>query len=314
MFKKVSLTILVIIAVVIAYAAFGRKDLTLSKDYVNKKYSQPNSHFLNWKGTQVHYTESGKGFPILMIHGFGGSSYDFKALDSLLNDQYRVIRIDLPGFGLSDFPETKDLNGDYIKVYDEYFSFLLDTLHLDSMYVMGNSLGGLMSWNLAVKHPQNVKKLILFNSAGYEMKEVLKTANVKYFSGNMAKIFLKNGLPESFMTKGISRIFYDPDFLKEDERFRLFEMWNRKGNLQQIMNMTSSDKYLDTKVVSTIACPTLIVWGKYDKVVPVKYAEYFHRDIKNSEEIIYDSCGHVPMIERPLDVKRDVLKFLHESN
>ncbi|MFN8316725.1 MAG: alpha/beta hydrolase [Chitinophagales bacterium] len=61
---------------------------------------------------------------------------------------------------------------DFTKEYDDYFNFILDTLHLDSCYVMGNSLGGMMAWNLTVKHPSVVKKLILFNSAGYDMEAV----------------------------------------------------------------------------------------------------------------------------------------------
>lgn len=125
------------------YAAYGRKDLTLTKEYVKEKYVLPNSKFINWNGTEIHYTESGSGFPILMIHGFGGSNRDFILLDSMVHDNYRVIRVDLPGFGLSDFPKQTEENPDYIKVYDDYFTFLLDTLHLDSCYVMGNSLGGI---------------------------------------------------------------------------------------------------------------------------------------------------------------------------
>ena len=123
MYKKIILFVLVVLAVLFLYAAYGRKDLTLSKEYVKEKYRLPNSKFINWNGTEIHYTESGKGFPILMIHGFGGSGRDFIILDSLLNDKYKVFRIDLPGFGLSDFPVQTETTPDYIKVYDAYFSF-----------------------------------------------------------------------------------------------------------------------------------------------------------------------------------------------
>ena len=169
MIKKIAIAFAIIIVGLFLYAAYGRKDLTLSKAYVKEKYRLPDSKFIYWNGIEIHYTESGQGFPIVMIHGFGGSGRDFIILDSLVNDQYKVYRIDLPGFGLSDFPVQTETAPDYIKVYDAYFSFLLDTLNIDSCYVMGNSLGGLMSWNLTVKHPDVVKKLVLFNSAGYDM-------------------------------------------------------------------------------------------------------------------------------------------------
>ena len=198
MYKKIAIAVVIVIVGLFLYAAYGRKDLTLTKEYVKEKYVLPNSKFINWNGTEIHYTESGSGFPILMIHGFGGSNRDFILLDSMVHDKYRVIRVDLPGFGLSDFPKQTEENPDYIKVYDDYFTFLLDTLHLDSCYVMGNSLGGLMSWNLAVKHPSVVKKLILFNSAGYDMAEVIKSANAKVFKYGIVQLLLQKGIPKFF--------------------------------------------------------------------------------------------------------------------
>lgn len=310
MVKKILLALVLIVLLLFLYVAFGRKDLTLSKSYVKEKYRVSNSHFLNWNGTEIHYTEAGSGFPVLMIHGFGGSSRDFAQLDSLINPGYRVIRVDLPGFGLSDFPETKEADPDFIKIYGTYFNFLIDTLHLDSFYVMGNSLGGLMAWNLTVQHPDKVKKLVLFNSAGYDMEEVIKSANAKVFKYDLVKLLLKKGIP-LFMTKnGISRVFYDKAFLTPDRLTRVNEFWNREGNLPHIMRMASSTKYLDQNLVKNITCPTLIFWGKQDKIVSPKYADRFHEDIKNSRLIVYDSCGHVPMMEKPLTVKRDVLDFL----
>lgn len=312
MYKKIAIAIVIVIVGLFLYAAYGRKDLTLTKEYVKEKYVLPNSKFINWNGTEIHYTESGSGFPILMIHGFGGSNRDFILLDSMVHDKYRVIRVDLPGFGLSDFPKQTEENPDYIKVYDDYFTFLLDTLHLDSCYVMGNSLGGLMSWNLAVKHPSVVKKLILFNSAGYDMAEVIKSANAKVFKYGIVQLLLQKGIPKFFTKRGMQRVFYNKSLLTVDREQRINDFWNRKGNMQQILNMASSDKFLDQNLIKQIACPTLIVWGKQDKVVHPKYAERFHSDIMKSRVIMYDSCGHVPMLERPLDVKRDVLKFLNE--
>ena len=312
MYKKIAIAIVIVIVGLFLYAAYGRKDLTLTKEYVKEKYVLPNSKFINWNGTEIHYTESGRGFPILMIHGFGGSNRDFILLDSMVHDKYRVIRVDLPGFGLSDFPKQTEENPDYIKVYDDYFSFLLDTLHLDSCYVMGNSLGGLMSWNLAVKHPSVVKKLILFNSAGYDMAEVIKSANAKVFKYGIVQLLLQKGIPKFFTKRGMQRVFYNKSLLTVDREQRINDFWNRKGNMQQILNMASSDKFLDQNLIKQIACPTLIVWGKQDKVVHPKYAERFHSDIMKSRVIMYDSCGHVPMLERPKDVARDVQKFMNE--
>lgn len=313
MLKKVLLFLIITIGLIFVYLTSIRQDLTLSKSYVKGKYSLPNSKFLNWKGGEIHYTESGSGFPILMIHGFGGSNRDFYILDSLINKDYRVIRVDLPGFGLSDFPKLTGKDIDYTKEYDAYFNFLLDTLNLDSCYVMGNSLGGMMAWNLTVKHPNVVRKLILFNSAGYAMEKVSKSANAYIFRYKMVQLLLQRGIPKFATAKGVGRVFYKAPMLTEEKVQRLNDFWNREGNLPHILAMASSKKYLDQNLIKQINCPTLIVWGKYDKIVSPEYAEQFHQDIKGSQVVIYDSCGHVPMLERPEDVRNDVIQFLNEK-
>ncbi len=313
MFKKIIISLLVLVAVFLL-VVFFRKDLTVSKDEVKAKYSLPNSHFINWHGTEIHYTESGSGFPIVMIHGFGGSNRDFFLLDSLLNDQYRVIRVDLPGFGMSDFPKQNSPDANFVEVYNDYFNFLLDTLHIDSCYVMGNSLGGMMAWNVTLTHPDMVKKLVLFNSAGYDMPEVMKSANADLLRYKLVQMIIKKGIPQFIVKIGATRVFYNSTNMLNEERLqRISAFWNREGNVQHLIAMATSKDYVDEKQIKQITCPSLIVWGKQDKIINVKYADMFHADIKGSEEIIYDSCGHVPMIERPLDVKRDVLKFLQKN-
>lgn len=305
----------VVVAVLVALALYGiflRPDLTVSKAEAKAKYSLPNSHFINYKGAEVHYTESGSGFPILMIHGYGGSNRDFLVLDSLINDKYRVIRVDMPGFGLSDFPAQSTGHINFIKAYAAYFNFMLDTLHIDSCYVMGNSLGGLMACQLALDHPDVVKKLVLFNSAGYEMQEVMKTANASLLQNGLAQQIVSRGVPKFFVKMGVKRVVYDDSKLTPEKVQRVADFWNREGNMAHLVALATTDTFPDESTIKNIACPTLIFWGKQDKIINPKYAKRFHDDIKASKLIVYDSCGHVPMMERPEDVKLEVLKFLQQ--
>ena len=115
------------------------------------------------------------------------------------------------------------------------------------------------------------------------------------------------------MKPGIKRVVYDASSLTDEKVQRVSDFWNREGNMQHLIAMANSKDYIDQNLIKKITCPALIVWGKQDKIINVKYADMFHADIKGSEEVIYDSCGHVPMMERPLDVKRDVLKFLQKN-
>ncbi len=309
---KVAGGIAVVLVVLVVYGLYLRPDLTVSKAEDKAKYNLPNSHFINYKGAEVHYTESGSGFPILMIHGYGGSNRDFLVLDSLINDKYRVIRVDMPGFGLSDFPAQPTGHTNFIKAYAAYFNFMLDTLHIDSCYVMGNSLGGLMACQLALDHPDLVKKLVLFNSAGYEMEEVMKTANASLLKNSLAQQVVSKGVPKFFVKMGVKRVVYDASKLTPEKVQRVADFWNREGNMAHLVALATTDTFPDESTIKNIACPTLIFWGKQDKIINLKYAERFHTDIKGSELIVYDSCGHVPMMERPEEVKLEVLKFLQK--
>ncbi len=307
---KVAGGIAVVLVALALYGLYLRPDLTVSKAEDKAKYSLPNSHFINYMGAEIHYTESGSGFPIVMIHGYGGSNRDFLVLDSLINDNYRVIRVDMPGFGLSDFPAQPTSHTNFIKAYAGYFNFILDTLHIDSCYVMGNSLGGLMACQLALDHPDVVKKLVLFNSAGYEMEEVMKTANASLLKNSLAQQVVSKGVPKFFVKIGVKRVVYDASKLTPEKVQRVADFWNREGNMAHLVALATTDTFPDESTIKNIACPTLIFWGKQDKIINPKYAERFHTDIKGSELIVYDSCGHVPMMERPEEVKLEVLKFL----
>jgi hypothetical protein len=96
------------IILLITAVVFLRPSAIVSKQDAKSKLASPASHFLKWRDAEVHYTDEGKGFPILMIHGFGGSYMNFDALADAFKDSFRVIRVDLPGFGLSDFPSVKE--------------------------------------------------------------------------------------------------------------------------------------------------------------------------------------------------------------
>lgn len=306
---KAGLLILALFAFLVIGFVIFRKSLILDKAIVKNHYRLPSSHFLQWRGAEVHYTDQGRGVPILMIHGLGGSIWDFRYLDSSFSKQYRVIRVDMPGFGLSDYPATQESP---VTLYNEYFGWLLDTLHIDSMYVMGNSMGGMMAWSIAVNYPQKVKKLILFNSAGYDIPATLKSTNAYMLRYDILKKYLEKGVPEYITKNGMKRTFYNyKKFMKEDNIQRFNDMWNREGNLEHIIRIANNDDFPSTESIKGVTCPTLIIWGKQDKIIPVKNAYDFKRDIRNSTCIIYDSCGHVPMLEEHEKVIRDITPFLY---
>lgn len=311
MIRKIILAVPLIFIGLMLYIAYGRENLILPKEKVKALYATPYSKFIHWKGAEIHYTDEGSGVPVLMIHGFGGSSRDFSFLDTLMNKHYRVIRVDLPGFGLSDFPKITDNDPDYNKLYEDFFNAFLDTLHLDTLYVAGNSMGGMAAWALSVKHPEKVKKLVLLNSAGYDMEQVVKVAT-EVFRFNWVRTFFRRGMPE-FLTKvSIQKCFVNKNIIDDRKAKVLTDLWNRQGSLDVFFDLATTHHFLDTALIKQVQCPTLILWGKEDQIIPVNHADRFHRDIRNSREIIYSPCGHAPMVECVSEVNRDMDKFFRE--
>lgn len=308
---KRSLPVLITLLLLAVGYIFLRPDLTVSKEQVKAAYRLPNSHFLQWEGAEVHYTESGNdtNMTVLMIHGFGGSHRDFHALDSLMSHRYRVIRVDMPGFGLSDYPFAYG-GKTFRDAYSEYFRFLLDTLRIDSFHVMGNSLGGLMSLELATQYPDRVRSLVLFNSAGYDMEEVMRSANAFVLRNPLVKVMVRKGMSAFMTARGMRRVVYSDTLITQEKVRRVNSMWNREGNMRHLVEMANANESPDEEMIRSISCPTLIVWGRQDRIIDVKYAPLFHRDILGSRLIIYEECGHVPMTERPEEVHRDVEGFL----
>lgn len=311
---KKLLRVLAIVFVVIVLLIFGylelRPSLIVSKQKAKADLAQPTSHFFQWRGAEIHYTDEGTGIPVLMIHGFGGSFRNFQKLNDSLKNEYRCIRVDLPGFGLSDQPQV-DKNTDFLALYHDFMTFFLDTLHIDSVYVVGNSMGGMMGWGMAEHDPVRVKKLVLLGAAGYELEKIAKGAT-GFLTSATGKLLFKKGMPLKMSEGGAIRSYAVPEKINHAEVVLNNELWNREGNIQAAFAMASSGQFPDSNLIKNIQCPTLIIWGKQDKIVPVEHAEKFHRDIKNSRVAIYDPCGHVAMIEVPELVAPEVRRFFKE--
>ena len=312
--KKALKFILIILAIFIGLPVLillFRPNMILSKAAVKAQLSLPTSHFIQWRGAEIHYTDEGHGIPVMMIHGYGGSHRNFQKLNDSLKDQYRIIRIDLPGFGLSDLPESKEEKIDFLQTYSDFFTFMLDTLHTDSVYMIGNSMGGMMAWNAALQHTDKVKKLVLIASAGYDLDKVAKGLSWAMNMPSMDFVYSK-GIPLNVYRGSSQKIYYDLSKLNPTEQIINNKLWNRQGNLDAAYRLMRSGQYPDTAQIPHITIPTLIIWGKNDKIVPVDHAYRFQRDIKGAELLILDSCGHVPMIERPNETAAAIRKFFAE--
>ena len=314
--KKVIKIIFVLLVVgivsIVLYAAALRPNLIISKADDKARFAQPTSHFLHWRGAEIHYTDEGQGIPVVMVHGFGGSFINWNKLRDRMNTKYRVIRVDLPGFGLSDLPEPDGAKTDYIQQYRDFMTFFIDTLHLDSLYLVGNSMGGMMAWGTAADHPDRVKKLVLLAAAGYDLEQTSANA-ARVMKIPYMEYLLRRGLPLSQSEAAARKVYCDQTKINPEAVKNNNCMWNREGNIHAACALASSGRYPDIALIAKVQCPTLIIWGKQDKIVPVEHAARFQRDIKGSQMVILDTCGHCVMIEKPDETAALIKRFFNES-
>lgn len=304
---KIIIGILLALCLLVLGLFFLYPDQSKPAAEIIQKYQTPQSHFFNWRGAKIHYRDRGTGFPILMIHGFGGCFRNFDSLGTLMQNDYRVIQVDLPGFGLSDFPTVKQ-DENYIQDYKDFMQIFCDSLHLDSLYLIGNSMGGMVSWMAAAENPTRIKKIVLLNSAGYDAAEAAaKLAIFRY--KNLGKL-LEKSYPLALTKRGMAFVYADPSRLDMNDIEANNEIINKKGNVHHMLNLAAASQFPDESKIKDVQCPTLIIWGAQDKIVPPAHAERFHHDIKGSEVKIIDPCGHCPMIEKPIETEQYIRAFL----
>lgn len=311
--KKIVLSILALVIIVPLAIFFLRKDNVISREEAKTLCETKDSHYFEYNGLEYHYTEQGTGEEtILMVHGFGGSHKNFELVSEMLSDSFRVICIDLPAFGLSSVPDDNIIGPEMFEVYKQFILASMEKLQISSCHLVGNSLGGWISWEFASTQDPRVKSLTLLNSAGYGMERVKSNAS-SWMTGPFAKFLFKKGVPFKMALSNANRVMWDDSRVNEEKvRFNYY-MMNKEGTFDWMLDMVASNVLPDTAMLASITCPTLIVWGDQDAVVPVEHAYSFERDIPNSVKIIYENCGHVPQIEYPERFVADWKAFIKEN-
>jgi pimeloyl-ACP methyl ester carboxylesterase len=261
-------------------------------------------------GLMVHYRDEGKGSPILLVHGTFSSLHTFDAWTRILKDNYRVIRLDLPGFGLTG-PTP---NGKYeMTYYLDLFVQFLKNLHIEKCHIAGSSLGGWLAWELCLAHPELINKLVLIGAAGYFLDQRLPLPFLMAQTPLINK-FVKHVLPKGLVYRFLKEVYGDPNKVTDDLVTRYFDLVMAKGNREAFITLVNTKYEIHNDRVKNIQSPTLILWGKKDSWVTPKNADAFHADIKNSKLIVYDGVGHIPMEEIPVQSASDTIAFFQNGS
>ncbi len=292
---------------------FGYRDIPVHA--LKESYAQAPSAFLTVDGMQVHYRDQGNpkdSLPVVLIHGTGASLHTFDDWSDELQKEHRVIRMDLPGFGLTGpFPNRNYSMDHYVKFTEKFLS----SLGISQCILGGNSLGGAIAWQFTAKNPQKVNKLILIDAAGYPLKSQSVPLGFRLARIPVLNKVLTFITPRRMVRSSVENVYADPSKVTESLVDRYFDLTLRDGNRQALVDRMAAEADWDhTAKIKSIAQPTLVLWGEKDLLIPVSYAHRFHRDLPKSTLVILENTGHVPMEESPEKSLVPVLEFLHVTN
>ena len=245
---------------------------------------------------RVHLLDEGprQASVVILLHGFGSSLLTFDAWAAILSSDHRVIRYDLPGFGLTG----PDPTGSYSEERGlTVLAALMDRLGVARASLIGNSMGGKLAWQFAAAHPDRVDKLVLISPDGFASPgfEYGKAPTVP-----LAVKILPYILPKAMLRQTLVAAFADPARLTPEVVERYWDMVVAPGVRDAMLaRMGQTVLHDPAPRLRTIRAPTLILWGEQDAMIPVANAADYKREIANSTVLILPGLGHVPHEEAP---------------
>ena len=264
----------------------------------------PQDKFVTVDGHTIHYLQQGSGKPLILVHGFAGSTYTWRKLIPLLADHYTVYALDLLGFGLSDKPS----DGRYdLQSQGSLAINFMNVLNIPSAALAGHSMGGVIIGYAALMAPARVDSLI-FISAGFYGQGA--PSFLKYLFFPLDRIMARQFYSKSVRAKSLANSFYNKS-LVTDELIDAYLLPTRTPNainaLATMMHSVGTRTYDD--IADKITRPSLIIWGDNDVTNLTRYAERLKGDIKGSQLVYIRECGHYVQEEKPHDLAGAIKDF-----
>lgn len=249
----------------------------------------------------VNVIEMGSGEPVIFIHGLGGSWPNWLEQMPVISRDWRAIALDLPGFGHSPMPK----DGVSIETYARTVVGLLDALGIATATMVGNSMGGEISAELAISHPDRVSKLVLVSPAGVStgalkprlplirrVHPALQVAN-RWLAANAETVARRPKLRYAALSAVASKPRHIPATFASEQ----LKGMGKPGFLPALESIVSHSQDLRDRLPA-IDVRTLIVWGERDPLIPVKDADVFESQIDGAHKVVWQDTGHVAMFER----------------
>lgn len=276
-----------------------------------QKWAQPPSEFRDIAGMKVHVRDEGPRadpVPVILIHGTSSSLHTWSGWADELKKTRRVIRFDLPGFGLTGPSPEADYT---VNAYVRFMGAFLDHYGLRRVVLAGNSLGGDIAWQTAHAIPERVEKLVLVNSAGYKLDAQSIPIGFRIASIPVLNKLGTVVLPRRLIVQSLQNVYGDPSKVTDELVDLYFDMAVRAGNRTALaQRFAQADFGKNAENITQLKLPVLILWGGRDKLIPPTNGERFKQDIAASKLMILPELGHVPHEEGPSQTLMPVIEFL----
>lgn len=246
---------------------------------------------------------------VILLHGFGASLETWEPWAIALSSDYRVIRFDLPGFGLTGPDPTNDYSNDREM---EILAGLMDHLEIDRAAIVGNSLGGRIAWNFAARYPARVSRLVLVSPDGFASPGFaydtppdipLMMQALPYFA------------PRPMLRSNLAMAYAQPDALSEATVTRYRDLMLAPDVRRAILDRMGQTILRDpAPILARIKAPTLILWGEQDAMIPISNARDYLEHLPNATLVRLPELGHLPFEEDPAGSLPPVARFLAEKD
>jgi pimeloyl-ACP methyl ester carboxylesterase len=283
-------------------------------DALKARWARPPSRFLEVNGLQVHLRDEGPHndpVPIVLLHGTSASLHTWEGWAQAMREKRRVIRFDLPGFGLTGPNRENDYS---TEVYVQFVRDVMDKLGVQRFVLAGNALGGQIAWSAAAAMPERVDRLILVDASGYA-PGTLSTPQSIPLGFRLAavpglRVLSQYTLPRGVIESSLRNVYGDPSKVTPELVDLYSDITLRKGNRKALTRRLQQGYTGDVTMLGRIKAPTLILWGGKDKLVPLESGQRFERDIPGAKLVVFEDLGHVPHEEDPARTVAEVRRFL----
>ena len=267
----------------------------------------PSATYVNLGETRVRYLDVGQGPAVVLIHGFASSLETWSTVIPVLAKSHRVLALDLKGFGWTDRPD-----GDYSPhAQAQLVSALMKERGIDTAVLVAHSWGSSIALDLAMTEPEKVTRLALYDAWVYEEQlpsffHLSRAAGV----GEILFGLFYDQRPD----ERLSQAFFDPRLVSEALVEDVERALNRPGTRAAALAAARGQRFAEVQAqYKTIDIPTLLLWGREDRVTTLAVGERLSHDLPQARLVVYPRCGHFPMLEAAVASTNELERFILDT-